>query len=115
MYKSSKKTNTNKRWEKGLILAREKAKEWHASDDGKKWHSEHGKKTWINRQKKQKICEQCNKKYYTYWPNKSIYCSKLCGGIAWNKLNPNKIKKFNQARRYRYKKDKKYRDRKSVV
>jgi len=93
-------------WEKGLLKAREEAKKWHASSDGKKWHSEQGKYTWSVRKKISKRCIRCDKIFFTYWPDKAKYCSKICGSKSWTENNPDKVKCYNNRRKEKRKKNK---------
>jgi HNH endonuclease len=66
----------------GLAKAREEAPKWHRSKEGRAWHKEHGKALWINRVKKELQCKQCGKKYETYFPTRSSFCSNNCAQKA---------------------------------
>lgn len=57
--------------------AREKASEWHGSEEGRKWHSEQSKKVWANKKMYLKICEFCKKEYKTPFSD-TKYCSQKC-------------------------------------
>jgi len=64
---------------RGILAAREVAKEWHRSPEGRKWHSEHGRKTWEGRKKESFACVVCGKEYWTYRvTRKRGFCSMAC-------------------------------------
>ena len=57
---------------KGLEKAREKAPEWHHSEEGRKWHKEHPPKIeFVLR-----VCKQCGAEFYGRVD--AEYCSKNC-------------------------------------
>lgn len=61
-----------------LIEAGQKAKEWHASDEGRAWHKEHGKKCWDSRPMYELICLMCGDSFESPWPNKTKFCHQNC-------------------------------------
>jgi hypothetical protein len=63
---------------RGLIAARVRAAEWHASPEGLRWHSQHGRATWQDRQSSRAICEDCGRGYDTFFPTRSRFCSSAC-------------------------------------
>jgi HNH endonuclease len=67
-----------------LIRAQEKAKLWHASEEGHEWHVQHGKKAWKNRKPISKKCLECGKEYEAWFPW-SKYCHYNCKGKARRK------------------------------
>jgi DNA-directed RNA polymerase subunit RPC12/RpoP len=68
---------------KGIEAAREAARIWHGSEEGRKWHSEHGKRTWLNREKEERVCVQCGKKYEVFKGiTKRGFCSPACQSAA---------------------------------
>ena len=68
---------------KHLEKIRDKASEWHKSEEGMEWHKEHVKnslaKSWAYRE--EKICEQCKKPFIAKTPN-ARFCCELCGQHA---------------------------------
>lgn len=58
--------------------ARIAAAKWHKSTEGLAWHKKHGKNTWLNREPTDAICICCGKKYKTFFPSRSKYCSLAC-------------------------------------
>jgi len=85
MIKWVKTKDGKKQNNKHLKKIRELAKIWHSSEEGKLWHSVNGKETWKNRKTETKICINCNKKYETYFPTRSKYCSPHCKSLYRNK------------------------------
>ena len=71
----SKKEN-KKRGKHFLDKAREKANEWHKSEEGRAWHREHAKclKNW---KPKTLHCEYCGKEFVQN-SNQQRFCSNLC-------------------------------------
>lgn len=63
---------------RGLEVAREKAAEWHASDDGIEWHKAHGKKTWEGRAPTKASCVVCGSEFETFFPSRAKFCSRSC-------------------------------------
>ena len=62
-----------------LTKIREKAAEWHKSEEGKEWHSNQAKQSYKNLEEKTKECLFCHKNYNSKTIQKSDgYCSKLC-------------------------------------
>lgn len=57
---------------------RDKAAEWHASDEGIEWHRAHGKAVWEVMETKEATCERCGSTYQTYYPGRSKFCSRSC-------------------------------------
>lgn len=76
-----------KRYEEGTIApfsdeAREKATEWHRSDEGRAWHVEHGREV-AAKQKEctvDRTCAHCNETYTTLAnaSNRSKFCTPRC-------------------------------------
>ena len=60
----------------------EKAKEWHASEEGKLWHSIQGKGTWVNREYKKYNCEQCGSEFESRHSGIVKYCHNNCKAKA---------------------------------
>src|SRR5215471_4035343 len=65
----------NRDW---LVLAREAAAKWHGSEVGIEWHKQHGVATWEGREPVNAKCVVCGKKYKTFFPERSDYCSSAC-------------------------------------
>jgi len=63
---------------KQLYSVRDKAAEWHRSDEGREWHREHGKQTWQNREMHKLICAMCEEEFESPWPNKTKFCHQNC-------------------------------------
>lgn len=64
---------------RGIIAARDAAKEWHRSDEGRRWHAEHGKRTWIGRGIEERKCINCGKNYKILkGAAKKGFCSPYC-------------------------------------
>lgn len=61
---------------KGLDAARDKANQWHRSEEGKRWHSEHAK----GKRAKDKmcICKNCGKTFFSAYKD-TEFCSQTCG------------------------------------
>lgn len=69
----------NPEWAKKFNEAgREKAKEWHKSEEGREWHKEQGSQTWVGREYKIKNCIVCGKEYKTRYSGESKYCHQNC-------------------------------------
>jgi endogenous inhibitor of DNA gyrase (YacG/DUF329 family) len=71
-------------------LAREKAAEWHGSEEGRLWHSRHAERTqsWTKWKREEKPCEFCGKKSEMLirkdgHPQK--FCSTRCKAAAYRK------------------------------
>lgn len=63
---------------KVLDSGREKAKEWHKSEEGIKWHREHAKKcNFGNNFRETRVCEYCGKKFIAK-TNLAKCCGKQC-------------------------------------
>lgn len=63
---------------KQLDLAREKAIEWHKSEEGRKWHSEHAKKIAQNYKLIDKKCKNCGENFKAKYRT-AVFCSDGCG------------------------------------
>lgn len=63
-------------------LARKRAAEWHASEDGINWHSQHGKKTWENRSTGKAVCRKCGVEFDSHFPSRSKWCSIRCKSLG---------------------------------
>ncbi|WP_413927256.1 HNH endonuclease signature motif containing protein [Clostridioides sp. ES-S-0123-01] len=61
-----------------LNKAREKATEWHKSEEGRKWHSEHAKQISKNLEKYKCKCKECGD-YFESKVQTSQFCSDKCG------------------------------------
>lgn len=62
-----------------LPQMRERAKNWHSSDEGREWHRLHGKATWESRQPVSLICQQCGKTFETLASHGNTrFCSNSC-------------------------------------
>jgi len=82
-YEGKKRAKENIEWFKRFHSAGiDKAKEWHASEEGRKWHSEHGKKAYAKRKAIQKTCKECGKIYETKHTGVSKYCHNNCKAKA---------------------------------
>jgi hypothetical protein len=79
------KWNKSKDGKKHLKEIRELTKIWHKSKEGLTWHSTMSKETWKYKKTTKKICINCNKKYETYFPTRSKYCSPHCKSLYRNK------------------------------
>lgn len=84
----------NRRWERepekmleNLIKnAIPASKAWHASEEGRKWHSEHASQIMQNMEKKEYVCKNCGKKFYTLpVGGEKKYCSNACKSAARRK------------------------------
>lgn len=70
-------------WKPSLELAREAAKEWHASDEGRQWHSEHAKRVAADQVASELNCTHCGKEYEGYLgKRKRGFCSPSCQTAA---------------------------------
>lgn len=65
-----------------LDSIREKAAEWHRSEEGRAWHREHGKRTWEGREPMDRTCEHCGAAYETLDRGLSRFCSNACKSAA---------------------------------
>lgn len=64
---------------KRLTCMREKATEWHKTEDGRAWHKEHYEKMKSSMHKERNlICQQCGKPYKTIAGGNSRFCSNSC-------------------------------------
>ncbi|WP_374937907.1 HNH endonuclease signature motif containing protein [Bacteroides intestinalis] len=63
---------------KGLEKAREKAPEWHASEDGQKWHSQNAKRMWKDKPMRQYVCEMCGRTFESNSQHLPKFCSNNC-------------------------------------
>ncbi len=64
---------------KRLDDAREKANEWHRSDEGRKWHLKQYEKTKDTLYKERTlVCKECGKTYKTISGGTSRFCSNKC-------------------------------------
>lgn len=83
-------------------LAREKAAEWHRSEEGRLWHSRHAvrSESWTKWTREEKPCEQCGKPHMALVRksgNSGKYCSNACKVTAYRERG----KSAEYARRYR--------------
>lgn len=69
---------TWKKIKKALDDCRDRAAQWHASEDGRKWHSENGKKMWRNKPVRQYVCQVCGKTFESNSANPPKFCSNSC-------------------------------------
>jgi endogenous inhibitor of DNA gyrase (YacG/DUF329 family) len=67
-----------------LDVAREKASEWHRSEEGRKWHSENSKN--CIRKEKKLICQSCGKEFESVFSD-TRFCSNKCGERYRRKYN----------------------------
>lgn len=56
---------------------REKASEWHRSEDGRAWHAQNSLAMWERRKPRQMTCECCGNTYETI-AQRSRFCSNAC-------------------------------------
>lgn len=64
-------------WERGLILARDAARAWHASPAGLTWHSSNGTASWAGRAAVKHACTQCGVEFESR-AKVSSTCSMAC-------------------------------------
>jgi intein/homing endonuclease len=57
---------------------RQRAAEWHRSDEGRAWHREHGVATWANRKLSSVACVVCGGAFDTPYPTRAKFCSSSC-------------------------------------
>jgi hypothetical protein len=82
-YEGKKRFKNNPEWAKDFhAKGIEKAKEWHASEEGREWHRKHSIKGWINRDYRTLVCEICEKEYQTRHAGVSKYCHQNCKATA---------------------------------
>lgn len=67
-----------------LNKARQRASEWHKSDEGREWHKEHYKHTFAKIEAKTYTCEQCGKVYESR--RSTRFCSHNCD-VKWRYHN----------------------------
>jgi endogenous inhibitor of DNA gyrase (YacG/DUF329 family) len=65
-----------------LERIRDKAKVWHASDEGHEWHRQHGIEVAKNRKPVTLTCSHCGKQFERIYNSKVAYCSTKCGDRA---------------------------------
>ncbi|WP_373304934.1 HNH endonuclease signature motif containing protein [Streptomyces noursei] len=71
----------------GLVAGRERAAEWHRSEEGRAWHREHGKRVWDGRQAEVFTCEQCGAEYQSRAAQgHNRFCSNNCK-TKWRKAS----------------------------
>lgn len=70
-----------------LASIREKAADWHKSEEGRRWHAEHGKASWEGRTPTALVCRECGAGFESFRPDAS-FCSKKCQWRNWSKRNP---------------------------
>lgn len=61
-----------------LRTAAKRAIEWHQSDAGREWHRQHGRTNWAKRKSVGATCQECGTGYETFYPSRSMFCSKNC-------------------------------------
>ncbi len=59
-------------------VVQEKAKEWHASEDGIKFHKEIAKKSWQANRATEIKCQFCGRPFVTPFPTRAKYCHDNC-------------------------------------
>lgn len=74
-------------------LARERAAEWHRSEEGRLWHRRHMQrvKTWTKWKRVEKLCLFCKKKYQGVERKSGqnqVYCTEKCKMAAYRARNP---------------------------
>lgn len=69
-------TEAHKRHLKEVV--QEKAKEWHASEDGVIFHKEIAKKSWEKKQGTEVKCQFCGRNFITPFPTRAKYCHSNC-------------------------------------
>ena len=80
---------------KHLESIRPLTKEWHASPEGHVWHVQHGIDCFSQREQKERICENCGKKYETVISGKgSRFCSNNCKSDSRRKSGMDNIAKI---------------------
>ena len=80
-------TNKHGRSEHFSELARERAADWHKSEEGRLWHSRHAirAQSWTKWKREEKPCPQCSKLFNALVRNSGhsqIYCSPNCKAAA---------------------------------
>ena len=70
-----------------LAAIRQKASDWHRSEEGRRWHVEHGKSAWAARTTVALICQECGAGFESLRTSAS-FCSKKCQWRNWSKRNP---------------------------
>lgn len=68
-------------WQAHLTEIREKATEWHRSDEGRAWHREHGRKVWEGRERFDKPCEHCGS-VFPAATRRARFCGRNCIAAA---------------------------------
>ena len=76
---------------KNLDKIREKASEWHRSDEGRAWHREHAKKTITIRAVVERNCDFCGIVYKTQGNGRDKFCSDKCGAANRRELRLDNI------------------------
>lgn len=69
---------TLERQKRHLDRVRDRAAEWHASDEGREWHRQNSNAMWEDRPTVQKVCECCGQTYNTFFPARANFCGKSC-------------------------------------
>lgn len=59
-------------------LARERAAEWHRSEEGRQWHVQHGKRTWERREWHWCECQECGRLFRSPYPKRAKFCHLNC-------------------------------------
>jgi hypothetical protein len=62
-----------------LAAIRQKASDWHRSEEGRRWHVEHGKSAWAARTTVALICQECGAGFESLRTSAS-FCSAKCYG-----------------------------------
>ncbi len=63
-------------YSRGLEKARDKAREWHKSEEAKPFHIALGKLSWKNRRQLERVCLYCGEKFQSFI--KAKYCQNKC-------------------------------------
>lgn len=73
-----------------LLSVNNRAKEWHASEEGRKWHQEHAAESILKStiHDKEKVCEYCGKRYM------GITRQRFCSVSCQQKARTKRINKF---------------------
>lgn len=61
-----------------LEIARDKAIDWHKSEEGRQWHSEMAKSVWKERKPIKYMCKNCDKTFESLKNNNAKFCSSTC-------------------------------------
>jgi hypothetical protein len=70
--------NTDRHKKHFKEVVQEKAKEWHASEEGVEFHKEIAKKSWQDRKSYEVKCQFCGRMFSTPVPSRAKYCHTNC-------------------------------------